>query len=90
MDQLTQLLSDMVAIDSTNPDLVPGGSGEGEIARFIADWMRKEGLEVEQVEAAPGRSDVVGIARGSGGGKIAYRNAFLVVRVGGVFDQEIV
>ncbi len=30
------LLADLVAIDSINPRLVPGGAGEAEIARFIA------------------------------------------------------
>jgi acetylornithine deacetylase len=84
MDELTQLLSDLVAIDSTNPDLVSGGAGEGEIARFVARWMRNQGLEVETVEASPGRSDVVGIARGrrsraagSGGGKTLVLNGHM-------------
>jgi len=77
MDKLTQLLSDLVAIDSTNPELVSGGAGEGEMARFIGDWMRKEGLEVEIVEAAPGRPNVVGIARGSGGGKNLLLNGHM-------------
>ena len=84
MHQLTQLLSDLVAVDSTNPDLVPGAAGEGEIARFAADWMRKEGLEVELVEASPGRSDVIGLARGrrspaagSGGGKTLVLNGHM-------------
>lgn len=77
MDELTQLLSDLVAIDSTNPDLVPGGAGEGEMARFIAGWMERAGLEVEQVEAAPGRPSVVGTARGSGGGKRLILNGHM-------------
>ncbi len=77
MDELTQLLSDMVAIDSTNPDLVPGGAGEGEIARFITGWMQKAGLEVELVEAAPGRPNVVGTARGKGGGKRLVLNGHM-------------
>ena len=77
MDQLTQLLSDLVAIDSTNPELVPGGAGEGEIARFIAEWLEKAGLEVELVETAPGRPNVVGIARGTGGGKSLILNGHM-------------
>lgn len=33
-----ELLSGLVAIDSVNPSLVPGGAGEREIARFVAEW----------------------------------------------------
>jgi acetylornithine deacetylase len=73
-DELTQLLSDLVAIDSVNPDLVPGAAGEGKIAAFIAAWLGKAGLEVERVENAPGRPNVIGIARGTGGGKTLLLN----------------
>ena len=77
MDELTQLLSELVAIDSTNPELVPGGAGEGEIARFIAGWLEKAGLEVELIETAPGRPNVVGIARGTGGGRSLILNGHM-------------
>jgi acetylornithine deacetylase len=77
MDKLTQLLSDLVAIDSTNPDLVPGGAGEGQIAAYIGEWFNRAGLEVEFVEAASGRSNVVGIARGKGGGKNLVLNGHM-------------
>ncbi len=36
---LRALVADLVAIDSVNPQLVPGGAGELEIARFIAGWL---------------------------------------------------
>src|SRR5205823_5224856 len=62
-------------IDSINPDLVPGGAGEAEIARFIAGWMKRVGLEVEIDEPVPGRPNVIGIARGSGGGRSLLLNA---------------
>ncbi len=68
MTELSNLLSELVAIDSVNPDLAPGGAGEGRMAAFIADWGREAGLEVHVQEAAPGRPNVVLIARGSGGG----------------------
>ena len=51
-----------------NPDLVLGGAGEGELARFVAEWLTNSGLEVDVEEVAPGRPNVVGRARGSGGG----------------------
>jgi len=64
-----RLVADLVAIDSVNPTLVPGGAGEAEAMRFAAAWMEDAGLAVDVVEAAPGRPSVVGTARGSGGGR---------------------
>ena len=75
MKELTQLLSDLVAIDSVNPDLVPGGAGEAQIANFIADWGRRNGLETHTQIAAKDRPNVILIARGGGGGKSLMLNA---------------
>jgi acetylornithine deacetylase len=77
VSQLTQLTADLVRIDSVNPDLVPGGAGEGEIAKFVAGWLEEAGLGVETEEIAPGRFNVVGIARGSGGGRSLLLNAHM-------------
>ncbi|HET6657768.1 MAG TPA: M20/M25/M40 family metallo-hydrolase [Gaiellaceae bacterium] len=74
---LTELAAELVRIDSVNPDLVPGGAGEGELARFVAGWLEDVGLEVEVEEAAPGRPNVVGRARGSGGGATLLLNAHM-------------
>jgi acetylornithine deacetylase len=75
MSELTELVCDLVAIDSVNPDLAPGGAGEWEIARFVAAWFEGAGLEVEVEEVAPGRPNVVGIAKGTGGGRSLMLNA---------------
>jgi acetylornithine deacetylase len=75
MSELEELLSQLVAIDSVNPDLVAGGVGEAEIARFVAHWLEERGLDVEVEEVAPGRPNVVGIARGAGGGRSLLLNA---------------
>ena len=40
-EELAALTAELVAIDSTNPDLVPGGAGEAEIARFVAGWLER-------------------------------------------------
>ncbi len=77
MDQLTQLLSDLVVINSVNPDLAPGSRGETEIARYIAGWLERAGLEVQLIEAAPARPNVVGMARGIGGGKTLLLNGHM-------------
>ena len=66
-----------MAIDSVNPDLVPGGAGEAEIARFVAGWLEAAGLQVHVVEPKAGRPSVVGVARGSGGGRSLMLNAHL-------------
>jgi acetylornithine deacetylase len=77
MDELDILLSDLVSINSINPDLIPGAAGEAEIAHFIAGWLERAGLEVQLIEAAPGRPNVVGIARGTGGGKTLLLNGHM-------------
>ena len=77
MDVLQQLLSDLVANDSINPDLVPGAAGEAAIGAFIADWLRAAGLEVHVEEVQPGRPNVVGIARGTGGGRSLLLNGHI-------------
>ena len=85
MSELHTLLADLVAIDSVNPDLVPGGAGEAALADFIAEWGRQTDLEVIVQEPAPGRPNVVLIARGSGGGKSLMLNAHTdVVGVSGM------
>jgi acetylornithine deacetylase len=76
-----------VAIESVNPDLVPTGSGEGAIATFVASWLREAGLEVSLVEPVRGRPSVVGVLRGSGGGRSLMLNAHMdTVGAGGMPD----
>jgi acetylornithine deacetylase len=76
-EELTALTADLVAIDSTNPDLVPGGAGEAEIARFVTRWLERAGLDTTTYELGNGRANVVGIARGSGGGRSLMLNAHM-------------
>jgi acetylornithine deacetylase len=83
--ELTELLSKLVAIDSVNPTLIPGGAGEAAIAGFVAEWLERAGLEVSLQVAAPGRSNVIAVARGSGGGRTLLLNAHTdTVGVGGM------
>jgi acetylornithine deacetylase len=77
MNELVHLLSDLVAINSINPDLVPGAPGEAAIAAYVARWLEQAGLEVQQHEPVAGRPNVVGIARGTGGGKTLLLNGHL-------------
>jgi acetylornithine deacetylase len=64
-----ELASQLVAIDSVNPALVPGGAGEGEIARFVARWAEDNGLAADWLEATPGRPSVVVRKREPGRGR---------------------
>lgn len=63
------LTAALVAIDSVNPALVPGGAGEAEIAAFLVRWAAENGLDAQVLEATPGRPSVIITARGSGGGR---------------------
>jgi len=68
-DPVIALLRDLVAIDSVNPSLVPGATGELAVARRIADEMRASGLTVEMQEVAPGRPNVIGTLAGRAPGR---------------------
>lgn len=87
VESLVELLSRLVAINSVNPSLVPGGAGEREIATFVASWAREAGLPADVLEATPGRPSVIVRARGSGGGATLLLCAHLdTVTVEGMSD----
>src|SRR2546422_2028014 len=75
--RLTNAVADLVAIESINPALVPGGSGELKIARYVAEFLKNAGIAAEVVEAAPGRFNAVGVLRGRGGGPRLMFNGHL-------------
>jgi acetylornithine deacetylase len=83
------LLASLVAIDSVNPSLVPGGAGEGPIAAFVEEWARETGLEAERLEETPGRPSILVRARGSGRGRTLLLCAHLdTVGVEGMTDPH--
>ena len=69
MDAVIRLLRDLIAIDSVNPSLVPGGAGEAAVADRIASALRAGGIDVEVTEVAPGRPNVVGLVEGRSRGR---------------------
>jgi acetylornithine deacetylase len=77
LTEARELLEQLVAIDSVNPTLVAGGAGEAEIARFVAAWLERRGVEVEYQELADGRANVIGRVRGRGGGRTLLLNAHM-------------
>ena len=66
---------------------IAGATGETEVARHVAEWCTRAGLAVAVPEAAPGRPNVVAIARGRGGGRTLLLNAHMdTVAVAGMSD----
>ena len=53
------LTQSLVAIDSRNPDLVPGGPGEAACAHHLADVLAQWGFAVSVQEIAPNRCNVL-------------------------------
>ena len=87
MSDVAELAAQLVAIESINPEVVAGGSGEMELARFVAEWCERAGLETTLTELAPSRANVVAVARGSGGGRSLMLNAHMdTVGVAGMTD----
>ncbi len=68
-DPAIDLLSELVAIDSVNPSLVPGGAGESRIASAIAAHMQRIGLRVHLQEVVAGRPNVIGVLDGRSAGR---------------------
>src|SRR5262245_3530171 len=68
-DNTIQLLRDLIAIDSVNPSLIPGASGESEIARAIAQLLQASRRDVEIQEVTPGRMNVIGVLEGAAKGR---------------------
>jgi acetylornithine deacetylase len=60
-DPTIELLRDLVAIDSVNPSLVPGGAGESAVAQRITAELRAAGIDAQVADAAPGRPNVFGV-----------------------------
>jgi acetylornithine deacetylase/succinyl-diaminopimelate desuccinylase family protein len=84
---VVELTSQLVAIESINPDVVEGGAGELALARFVAEWCERAGLETTLTDLAPGRANVTAVARGSGGGRSLMLNAHMdTVGVAGMSD----
>jgi acetylornithine deacetylase len=91
MHDVAGILSDLVSIDSVNPDLVPGAKGEAQIAAFVADWLRRAGLEVRMQESGRAlRPNVIAISRGTGGGRSLLLNSHMdTVGVAGMKDPFV-
>lgn len=74
---LVRTLFELIAINSVNPSLVPGAPGEAEAAAYVKESLQHLGLDVIVVESVPGRPSVIGILRGTGGGRSLMLNGHL-------------
>ncbi|KAH7122911.1 tryptophan synthase beta subunit-like PLP-dependent enzyme [Dactylonectria macrodidyma] len=83
---LTQTL---VQINSANPSLgaIPG-PGETAVARYITSWLEHRDIESHWIEPTKGRPSVVGVARGSGGGKSILFNGHIDTVTLGGYDGD--
>jgi len=84
----------LVAIDSRNPTLVPGGPGELECARALEGILTEWGFRVEVFDAAPGRPNVLArIGRAEFGRTVMFNGHLDVVGVDGMthapFDAAV-
>ena len=59
-----RLLSELVAANSVNPSLAPGGAGEREVAGVAGRALAAAGLDVVTQLAAPDRPNVIGVLEG--------------------------
>ena len=71
---VTETLQCLVQTNSTNPTLDDKNAGEAEIAAILAEYAAELGLEVAVDEVIPARPNVVGILKGSGGGRSLMLN----------------
>ena len=76
-NQALEILSNLVRINSVNPNLVPGGAGEKEIAQFLAAFLKQQGIPAELQSVAPDRFNVVATVRGVKAGPRVLLNGHL-------------
>jgi acetylornithine deacetylase len=66
-DDVIDLLTALVSIDSVNPALIPGAAGEARIAEYVQTWASDNGLTAQHLEHTPGRPSVI-VHSGRGNG----------------------
>ena len=77
-DDVVTLTQKLVQIGSSSPDLgSTPGPGETSIAKYVTSWLEHRNIEAHWIEPTPGRPSVVGVVRGSGGGKSLMFNGHL-------------
>ncbi|KAK4082745.1 uncharacterized protein Triagg1_1635 [Trichoderma aggressivum f. europaeum] len=77
-DDPVELTQTLVRINSANPSMGSSpGPGETAVARYVTAWLEHRDIETHWIEPTPGRPSVIGVARGSGGGKSLMLNGHI-------------
>ncbi|KAL4808615.1 hypothetical protein BDV18DRAFT_167658 [Aspergillus unguis] len=77
-DGAVELTSTLTRINSSNPTLsLADGAGEVQISDYLQAWFAHRGIESHRVETVPGRPSVVGVLKGTGGGKSLMFNGHI-------------
>jgi acetylornithine deacetylase len=83
----------LVAVDSRNPVIAPGGPGEGAVASLLAGVLAGWGFDVELQEVAPGRPNVIARTGKRGGPALMFNGHLDVVGTEGMvhppFDPAV-
>lgn len=74
-EEAVRLLCDLVQIESVTPWLVPGGSGEAAIVRYLESYLEDLGIDFEIDEIEPGRFNLVAAVSGPRSGPTLCLNA---------------
>jgi acetylornithine deacetylase/succinyl-diaminopimelate desuccinylase family protein len=82
-ERTVSILSDLVRTRSQNPI-----DGEGEVAAYVATFLERLGLDVATREVLPGRSNVVGRLRGTGGPVVAFNTHMDTVPEGNGWTED--
>ncbi|KAF9891688.1 hypothetical protein FE257_003700 [Aspergillus nanangensis] len=75
VEDVISLTQTLIQIDSSGPE--SGGPGETSIAQYITKWLQHRDIETHWIEDTPNRPSVIGIVRGSGGGKSLMFNGHI-------------
>ncbi|MCK4836209.1 MAG: ArgE/DapE family deacylase, partial [Candidatus Aminicenantes bacterium] len=76
-NKLLILLQELIRIESVNPELISGGSGEKQISSYLKNYLEKLGLKTIVQKVSKNRSNIIGIMKGSGDGKSLILNGHM-------------
>lgn len=74
---LVNTLTELVKINSVNPDLDPNGAGEEELGMYIRHLLETHEIESTVTRLGPNRINVIGRLEGKGTGKSLMLNAHM-------------
>jgi acetylornithine deacetylase len=84
-ESIVELARQLVAIDSVNPALVPGGAGERECVHALAEWCDAQGLDV-QIVGDDARPSLIARTANREGRSLLLNGHLDTVGVGGMRD----